>query len=179
MVLHPYSPHWPQQFAAICAELTPVLGDRITRIEHIGSTAVPGLAAKPIIDLDIVMRDRAVLPEIVARLAAMGYVHTGDQGIPEREVFKRRESTVAHPVLDGIRHHLYACPPDGRELARHLRLRDYLRAQPAARDAYQALKAQIAEAAGQDPKAYARRKEEEARAWVEAMLAQAMGSMDF
>ena len=81
MVL-PYDTAWKADFAAIRQELASALGELAIAIEHVGSTSVEGLSAKPCIDIDVVMLDRAVFPQIVERLAAIGYTHEGDLGIP-------------------------------------------------------------------------------------------------
>ena len=88
------------------------LGSLAQHIEHIGSTAVPGLAAKPIIDIDVVIENDALLPAVITSLAELGYTHAGDQGIPGRQAFKRQGEYVPfvpgalHPWID---HHLYVC----------------------------------------------------------------------
>jgi GrpB-like predicted nucleotidyltransferase (UPF0157 family) len=164
MLLHPYSPHWPQQFAAIQALLAAALAPLRVHIEHIGSTAIPGLAAKPIIDIDIIYNETADFAAIETALAGLGYRHHGNQGIEGREVFKRMGN--GHAVLDTIPHHLYACLPTAAELRRHLLFRDYLRQHPVARDYYQRLKETIAAEAGQDRKRYAELKELKAGAFV-------------
>jgi len=170
MLILPYSPDWESQFLRIRELLATALGTTHLRIEHIGSTAVPGLAAKPIIDIDIVHAKDASFQPIIDALASLGYFHNGDQGIPGREVFKRRKPSAGHPVLDQLQHHLYACPEDSPELNRHLHFRDYLRINQAARNEYSQLKSDIAAAAGQDRKQYAILKETRARDFVEACL---------
>lgn len=173
MLILPYSPDWESQFRQIRDLLTTALGSAHLRIEHIGSTAVPGLAAKPIIDIDIVYSRDAPLSPISDALSTLGYFHNGDQGLPGREVFKRRKPAAGHPVLDHIQHHLYACPEGSPELSRHLLFRDYLRTNEEAREEYAQLKAAIAIAAEQDRKRYASLKEERAREFVERVLAAA------
>ena len=138
------------------------------RIEHVGSTSVVGLAAKPIIDMDIVFPQTISFEAVRTKLEAVGYYHNGNQGIADRDVFKR--ATGLHPVFDSIAHHLYVCPEHSAELERHLLFRDALRASEAARIAYQAMKIDIANLANQDRKQYAALKEEKARALVEAIL---------
>jgi GrpB-like predicted nucleotidyltransferase (UPF0157 family) len=105
-------------------------------VEHVGSTAVPGLAAKPIIDIDVVVPSRAELPAIVERLANLGYVHRGNLGIEDREAFE--------PPAELPEHHLYACVRDSAALANHLTIRDHLRRDPAAAAAYAELKKRLA-----------------------------------
>ncbi len=119
-----YDPQWSDDFERIRAELCPALGDRALAIEHVGSTSVPGLAAKPIIDIDVVIASRDDLPDIIRLLAAIGYTHEGDIGIPGREAFK-------YAGKEHLRqHHLYVCARDAEELRRHIVFRDYLRAHP-------------------------------------------------
>ena len=134
VVVLPYDAAWAQDFAAIRAEIEDALGDLALRIEHVGSTSVPGLSAKPIIDIDIVVRDGSALGAVISGLEAIGYRHEGDLGIAGREAF-RYEGKEPLP-----RHHLYACPQDSPELKRHLAFRDYLRSQPEAVRAYSRVK---------------------------------------
>ncbi len=102
-------------------ELTSALGQLAIGIEHVGSTSVEGLSAKPIIDIDVVIEDYTVLEEVVSALGAIGYRHEGNLGIPGREAFK-------YDGKDHLRkHHLYVCPADSPELKRHVSFRDYLR----------------------------------------------------
>ncbi|TXF88206.1 GrpB family protein [Neolewinella aurantiaca] len=170
MLLHPYNPTWPDHFRQIADILTAAAGDHLVTIHHIGSTAVPGLAAKPIIDIDIEFSGEEKLQLIIAALGQAGYYHNGDQGIPGREVFRRRTDVSFHTVLDTIPHHLYACSSDNAELHRHLRFRDSLRSDEKARATYENIKQEIATLAGQERKAYARIKEERARGFIEAVL---------
>ena len=102
-------------------ELSSTLGQLAMRIEHVGSTSVEGLSAKPIIDIDVVISDYAVFEEVVSALKAIGYQHEGDLGIAGREAFK-------YDGKDHLRkHHLYVCPENSPELKRHIAFRDYLR----------------------------------------------------
>ncbi len=117
-----YDPIWPSIFEELRAPLVAALGDLAVTVEHIGSTAVPGLAAKPVIDLDLVVPSAADIPAAITRLAALGYIHRGDLGISGREAFI---SPSQKP-----RHHLYACPLDSDELRRHRSFRDYLLTHP-------------------------------------------------
>jgi GrpB-like predicted nucleotidyltransferase (UPF0157 family) len=128
------------------------------RIEHVGSTAVAGLAAKPIIDIDIIYPAAAFFEPFIPALSAIGYHHHGDQGIAGRQVFKR-SGRINHSVLDGIRHHLYVCCEGNAALERHLLFRDALRSNEAARLEYEIMKYKLAEEAEQHQKIYARLKE--------------------
>jgi len=158
MLIHPYSADWNTHFDSIKAVLNNALLDIDFSIEHVGSTAVPGLAAKPIIDIDIVYKDAADFHSIKTALEAIDYFHNGNQGIEDREVFKRA-GTSHHEVLDTIKHHLYVCSADSPALKRHLITRDYLRNNEWAKSEYQQMKFKLAEQAGQDQKIYADLKE--------------------
>ena len=108
-----YNPAWPQWFEQIKC----LLGDNIhrtsIRIEHVGSTSIPGMTAKPIIDIIIAIRtgDWLLMKSL---LEALGYEHQGDQGIPLREVFKQREGSSNVSAVPF--HHLYVCPENSPEL---------------------------------------------------------------
>lgn len=175
MLIQPYDPKWPENFQDIKQIIQEVLTDQIISIEHIGSTAVSGLAAKPIIDLDIVYQSEINFEIIKKGLGRLNYAHNGDQGIPGREAFKRTDGNPEHPILDKIKHHLYACPLNSEELKRHILFRDYLIGNSRARTAYQSLKLEIAKEANQDRKEYARIKELKAKSFVQSIIDLAHG----
>ncbi|MCU0633991.1 MAG: GNAT family N-acetyltransferase [Gemmatimonadaceae bacterium] len=130
-----YDPAWPVHFAQLARRARAALGDLPARIEHVGSTAVPGLAAKPVIDLDVVVAPDDVT-HALERLASLGYVAEGDKGIPGREAMRWPPGEP--------RHHLYVCADDARALDAHLVLRTALRADPAMTAEYAALKRSLA-----------------------------------
>lgn len=157
-LIQKYDPKWIENFNKIKQELNVALFGIAYRIEHIGSTSVPGLDAKPIIDIDIIYKDNLDLKKIKTALLKIEYYHNGDQGIPKRAVFKR-DGMAKHPVLDSITHHLYVCLQGSQGLERHLLSRDYFRKHNWAREKYQQMKYEIAEKVGQDKKQYATLKE--------------------
>jgi GrpB-like predicted nucleotidyltransferase (UPF0157 family) len=169
-LIQPYTQEWAIAFEKIANIFQTKFNDNSVIIHHMGSTAVPGLGAKAIIDIDIELPDAAMFSLVSDHLSALGYTHKGDYGIPEREVFKREGWVRNHPVLDQVNHHLYVCPPESRELKRHLAFRDYLREHAWARDEYEGLKQEIASTAKQDKAAYSELKEARARAFVERIL---------
>lgn len=130
----PYDKAWETAFENIKNELEAVIGHLILGIEHVGSTSVAGMSAKPCIDLDVIIEDYSVFDEIVNKLAAVGYIHEGDLGIPDREAFRYRDKP--HLML----HHLYVCPQDSQELHRHITFRDFLRQNAEAVQTYSAVK---------------------------------------
>ncbi len=158
VVVVPYDPAWRAAFALLRDRIAPVLGELAVGIEHVGSTAVPGLAAKPIVDIDVVIRPADNLPAVVTRLATLGYTHLGDLGILGREAFR------ATPELP--RHHLYVCAAGSAALQAHLALRDSLVADPDLAAAYGALKRELAERYRDDRDAYAEGKS----AFIDAAL---------
>ncbi|GHU94627.1 hypothetical protein FACS1894208_06020 [Clostridia bacterium] len=147
IVVEPYNPSWEAAFAALNAKLRSMVEGLAAAIHHVGSTSVPGLAAKPILDVDIEIADMSVFPQIKAQLAKLGYRHEGDYGIEGREAFKYDDSEF-------MTHHLYVCPSDSAELRRHLRFRDYLRSHPDAVREYGELKQSLTDKYGNDIDAY-------------------------
>ena len=142
-----YDPEWPEVFADLSAVIGRILGDLALGIEHVGSTAVPGLCAKPIIDLYVVILSRERLPQVVQALSGLGYVHQGDLGIVGREAFGIVGADVPRDGRGRLwpEHHLYVCAGDSIELRRHLAFRDALRADPLRAAAYGVLKRQLAQ----------------------------------
>lgn len=132
----PYNEAWPARFEEIRGQVAAGLGGLCVGIEHVGSTSVPGLWAKPIIDLDVVISSRQLFPAVRDRLAALGYLHRGNLEIPGREAFQRPDGTFPH--------HLYVCSVDTPNLHDHLLLRDTLRSRPDLRDRYAAVKREMA-----------------------------------
>lgn len=138
VVVLPYDEGWKNAFEDIKAELLAALGDCIEGIEHVGSTAVEGMSAKPCIDVDVVISDYTVFDVVARRLRAIGYMHEGDLGIKGREAFCYSDK----PHL--LRHHLYVCPQSSEELHRHITFRDFLRENPEAARAYSTVKEEAA-----------------------------------
>ena len=88
VVVVPYDEKWESAFEEIKNEIEGVIGDKILGIEHIGSTSVKGLSAKPCIDIDVIIKDYSALNAVVDGLRAIGYIHEGNLGIKNREAFK-------------------------------------------------------------------------------------------
>lgn len=118
-----YNQEWPEHFRAIVRYLVNFLPGECS-IHHVGSTAVPGMSAKDIIDLDIEC-PKGTMPLIIKALEEAGYEHQGDKGIPTREAFRPLELS---PSFQLPPHHLYACESDSPELFKHIAFREYLKA---------------------------------------------------
>jgi GrpB-like predicted nucleotidyltransferase (UPF0157 family)/GNAT superfamily N-acetyltransferase len=136
VIVEPYNPNWPLQFEEIKRTLWSVVGGFATSVEHVGSTSVPGLAAKPILDIDIVIKDMALLDRAIPALSHLGYEHRGNLGIEGREAFRAK-----NPLHE---HNLYVCLEGGLALRNHLCLRDSLRTDAALRDEYATIKFRLA-----------------------------------
>ncbi len=146
------------------AQIRAAIGPRIVAIEHVGSTAVPGLEAKPIIDIMVGVRQLVRATEhCIAPLARIGYEYV-PKPYPDRRFFRRG------PWGNGT-HHLHLVEWGGEDWRRALRFRDYLRQHPDAARQYADLKRQLAAAHGRDRRAYAADK----TAFIEDVLARAVG----
>ena len=136
LVVVPYDPQWPHRFEEIAASLRDALGALpVVAIEHVGSTSVPDLAAKPVIDVDVVVT-RDIVRAAVAAIASAGYEPLGEMGVPDRFAFR---SPVGAP-----RQNIYVTVVGSLALRNHLGLRDTLRACPDLRDEYGAVKLELA-----------------------------------
>jgi GrpB-like predicted nucleotidyltransferase (UPF0157 family) len=141
-------PGWPEQFLAISSYLQPFLQHAVLRIEHVGSTSVPGLAAKPIIDIDVVVASEEMVRPTIALIESAGYTWIGDLDVAGREAF------AAPADLALVRHHLYLVVENNRAHSDHWLLREALRHDPEAKDAYATLKRANVEASGGDVNRY-------------------------
>jgi GrpB-like predicted nucleotidyltransferase (UPF0157 family) len=141
-----YEPSWPAQYEAECALIRRALGDVLVEIHHIGSTAVPGLAAKPIIDILLEVEDLAALDALNSEMEAIGYNPKGEFGIPHRRYFPKGGDNRSHHV------HAFVCGDSN--VARHLAFRDYLRRHPDVVQEYAEVKRRVAQTCGNDSERY-------------------------
>lgn len=123
VIVEKWNPNWSDEFRKIVASLGKELLEKVISVEHVGSTSVRGLSAKPCIDLDIVIEQSSFM-EVKKILEEKGYIHEGNLGIEGREAFAYQNK----PEL--MLHHLYVCPQDSPELYRHITFRNYLRQHP-------------------------------------------------
>ena len=131
----PYDPNWPSAFETEAARIKQALGDNCIQVHHIGSTSVPGLAAKPIIDMMPVVRDLGAVNNLA--MEALGYETKGEFGIPFRSYFTKGFRLRTHNV------HIFE--QGNLEIERHLKFRDWMRNNPVDRNAYAELKNGLAE----------------------------------
>lgn len=146
IVVEAYNPKWAHAFNELKAAYLKHLDDSL-RIEHVGSTSVPGLAAKPIIDIDIVVKHKGDITSLIGKLEELGYIHQGDMGIEGREAFKR--SLEETPLMyehhsKWFSHHLYVCLEDSLAFKNHMALKNYLMAHEDAVKEYSELKFALA-----------------------------------
>ena len=162
-----YDPAWPSAYERERAAILGALGDLVFAIEHVGSTSVPGLGAKPIIDIMIGLRSLADHASCVAPLEALGYEYKGEFGIPDRRYFRR-------PIRGPRTHQLHMVEHGSGFWVRHLLFRDYLRRHPEEASAYQQLKVGLAARFGTDVEAYTEAKTE----FIQSALAKARAALD-
>jgi GrpB-like predicted nucleotidyltransferase (UPF0157 family) len=145
-----YNPEWPQWFKAIKTYLGEKVAGACIRIEHTGSTSIPGIIAKPIIDLILVIEPQD-FEKIKILLSERGYFHRGDLGIKTREAFDLEDLAVktALPL-----HHLYVCLKDSPKLKKHIAFREYLKQNKVYAERLSRLKWSLAESFNNDREAY-------------------------
>lgn len=137
--LLPYDFRWTEEFARESSAISRALGRVLIAIHHIGSTAIPGIHAKPIIDMLAVTSDIALLDESASRLQALGYDALGEFGIPGRRYFRKNNPAEVRT------HHIHVFEAGSPQIARHLAFRDFLQAHPDDARRYDALKRRLAE----------------------------------
>ncbi|HWC74872.1 MAG TPA: GrpB family protein [Gemmatimonadales bacterium] len=150
-----YDPQWPALYAAEVARIqpfAPTLG-----FEHVGSTAVPGLCAKPVLDILAGHPQTASPLEFVRALERAGYEHRGDAGIPDHQFFRRGQPRA---------YHIHLVARDSALWRQYVGFRDYLRTDARARQEYDALKRALAERFPHDRAAYIERKSSFVRRWI-------------
>lgn len=155
IVVADYDPAWAEWFQTLHDLIWPAVSDVAIRIDHVGSTSVPGLAAKPIIDMDIVVATEEQVRPTIERLARIGYRRRGNLGIPGREAFARPATEDGRPP-----HNLYVVVENNMAHQDHWRLRDLLREDAEARAEYGALKKANVALANGDIEAYGHAKED-------------------
>ncbi|WP_291945375.1 GrpB family protein [Cetobacterium sp.] len=147
VIIEEYDSNWEKQFETLKLMINNYIGNFILEIQHVGSTSIDGLSAKPIIDIDIVIESTKDLPKIIHELEQKDYIYQGDLGVKDRYAFQR--------IYDeDIKYHLYVCPKDGIGYKEHILFRDYLRSNFEARDNYMKLKKELAKKFERDSESY-------------------------
>ena len=143
----PYHPEWPEKFSAEAGALKVVFAKELLSIHHFGSTSVPGISAKPIIDILLIVRDIDAVDALAPRLEALGYHAVGEYGIPGRRFF--------YKGTDDMRsHHLHVYENGNPHILRHLVFRDYMRSHPITARDYARLKEELAHQFPEDMDGY-------------------------
>ena len=169
MLLEKYVSTWIENFRDLKFEIDKGLIGLEYSMEHVGSTSIPNLASKPIIDIDIIYDNESEFDKINSGLVKIGYYHNGNQGIEKREVFKRNGKSTKG-VLDTIIHHLYVCSKNSEALERHILMRNFLQKNDWARMKYQEMKYDLAEKANQNNKRYAELKELNVNEFIDEII---------
>ncbi|MET0821514.1 MAG: GrpB family protein [Aeromicrobium sp.] len=143
IVIVDHDPAWAERYEHERARIVAALGDRVLELEHIGSTSVPGLAAKPIIDIDLSVADVEDEDDFVPDLVAAGYMLRVRE--PEHRMLRTPERDV----------HLHVCTVGSEWERRHLVFRDWLRTHPDDRDRYEAVKRELSQREWDDTNDYA------------------------
>jgi GrpB-like predicted nucleotidyltransferase (UPF0157 family) len=173
VLIVPYDPAWPEAFRAERALLAAALGSDRFRFEHIGSTAVPGLGAKPVLDILLGAPALSEIDAAIGRIEALGYVYVPEyeREIPDRRFFRKD--------MNGLRtHHVHAVETDGDFWRKHLLFRDHLRSHPEAAEAYHRLKRDLARRFRNDRDAYTDGKTQFIREALEAARAERAGERE-
>jgi GrpB-like predicted nucleotidyltransferase (UPF0157 family) len=144
----PHNPNWAAMFQAEADQLAPIFGSEALAIEHIGSSAIPGIKAKPIIDILIAVKDIERVDDFNEQMSALGYEPYGEFGIPGRRYF-----STGHTDADRPRH-VHVFQSDNPEVARHIDFRDYMRAHPDNAQIYSRLKESLAQKFPNDRERY-------------------------
>lgn len=160
VALVPYDPTWPDRYAALAGEVRAALGDAVLDLEHVGSTSVPGLAAKDVIDVDLTVADPADEAAYVPALVALGWRHV----VREPSWHQHRALSRGEPKAN-----LHVFGPDCPETIRHRMFRDWLRTHPDDRRRYEEAK-RAAVPGGGTVMDYNQRKQDTIRAIYDRMF---------
>ncbi len=148
VIVVPHDPAWKDAFEEEAGRISETLGGLVVRLHHIGSTAIPGVLAKPIIDMLLEVNDLTALEARSPAMEALGYEALGEFGLPGRRYFRKDNAA-------GIRtHQVHAFKAEDPEIERHLAFRDYMIAHPAEAGEYGELKQRLAQAHPTDIQAY-------------------------
>ncbi|MEK3713547.1 GrpB family protein [Paenibacillus sp. FSL R7-0333] len=169
--LSDYNPDWVNRYQEEASFLTTIFADEIVRFEHFGSTSVPGLKAKPVIDMMCIVKDISNIDSYNNKMNGLGYDVAGDWGIPGRRLFRKGGEARTH--------HIHCYQADNPQIERHLVFRDYLRAHPAEAARYSQFKQELADhfedtsQYGPAKKAFVSSMEQQALSWYASLRSDA------
>lgn len=162
-----YDPQWPTLYEEEKASILDLIGDFIFNIQHIGSTAVPGLGAKPIIDIMVAIRRLALIEKCIQPLQTIGYEYRGEYGIPGRHFFRKPPGDLVART-----HHLHLVERESDFWERHILFRDFLRVHSEETQRYYQLKRELAAKFASDRDAYTEAK----TSFIESVVQKARAS---
>lgn len=155
VIIVDYDPLWPQMYEEERARISDAIGEYLIDIQHVGSTSIPGLSAKPILDIMPVIRSIALVPQCVEPLAALDHAYFGENGIPGRHYFRKPADITSQPQ----KVHLHVLEKGHDQWAMMLLFREYLRMHPESAQQYDTLKRELAAQYGSDRAGYTDAKE--------------------
>ncbi|MGV3615311.1 MAG: GrpB family protein [Fimbriimonas sp.] len=157
--LHPHSDTWASGARALIAQVATILGEIVVASHHIGSTSIPGIRAKPILDVMLLVSDLGLVDQMRREMREAGFEPRGEQGISGRRYFVQADAATGARLA-----HIHVYEVDSPEVERHLAFRDYLRAHPDRAQAYEAEKLRCQTLHPTEKNAYAQAKD----AWIRA-----------
>lgn len=165
--LLPHDPHWAEMADVEMRALSDAIGSTLVAIHHIGSTAIPGIRAKPILDLLPVVKSLAIVDHRKSELAALGYDSWGELGLPGRRYY-----TKVDPVTGARIVQVHCYEKGSQEISRHIAFRDFLRGRPDVAAEYERVKVACQAAHPDNSHAYGDCKQ----TWIDAVEKDAMAS---
>ncbi|MDP8314815.1 MAG: GrpB family protein [Candidatus Celaenobacter antarcticus] len=151
IIVESYNPKWKKEFEKACKFYQKLLKNINVKIEHVGSTSVEGMWAKPILDIDIIVINNSDSKQVIERLISIGYNHVGNLGVEGREALKY---TKGNKYINWMDHNLYVCIDGCENLRNHLLLRKHLRNNEKAIKSYSKIKRELAEKYSNDIDSY-------------------------
>jgi len=170
VIIVDYNPNWPQMYEQEKARIQDAVGEYLIDIQHVGSTSIPGLSAKPILDIMPVIRDIALIEHCVQPLAALDYAYAGENGIPGRHYFRKPIDNTTQPSMV----HLHVVEKGHDQWAMMLLFREYLRLHPQSAQQYDILKRELAATYGSDRVGYTDAKAAFVKSIIRAAVLEAM-----